>query len=276
MTGWMGSIARRGVLKAMALALALPLGAGIAAVPAPAAAADQPVVVFAAASLKNALDAVIAGWSKETGKTATVSYAASSALAKQIEQGAPADMFISADLAWMDYVAKANLIRTDTRENLLGNRLVLVAPADATATVDIQPGFDLAALLGDGRLAVGEVNSVPAGKYAKTALTSLGVWPSVEGKLAQADNVRAALLLVSRGEAPFGIVYQTDAASDKKVKIVGVFPEGSHAPIIYPVALTTASTNPDAASLLKALHSGPAAAAFTAEGFTMLVPPASN
>lgn len=276
MTGWMGSIARRGVLKAMALALALPLGAGIAAVPAPAAAADQPVVVFAAASLKNALDAVISGWSKETGKTATVSYAASSALAKQIEQGAPADMFISADLAWMDYVAKANLIRTDTRENLLGNRLVLVAPADATATVDIQPGFDLAALLGDGRLAVGEVNSVPAGKYAKTALTSLGVWPSVEGKLAQADNVRAALLLVSRGEAPFGIVYQTDAASDKKVKIVGVFPEGSHAPIIYPVALTTVSTNPDAASLLKALHSGPAAAAFTAEGFTMLVPPASN
>lgn len=273
MTGWMGSIARRGVLKAMALALALPLG--LAAVPGPAA-ADQPVVVFAAASMKNALDAVIAGWSKETGKTATVSYAASSALAKQIEQGAPADMFISADLAWMDYVAKANLIQPATRENLLGNRLVLVAPADATATVDIQPGFDLAALLGDGRLAVGEVNSVPAGKYARTALASLGVWPSVEGKLAQADNVRAALLLVSRGEAPFGIVYQTDAASDKKVKIVGVFPETSHAPIIYPVALTAASTNPDAASLLKALHSGPAAAAFTAEGFTMLVPPASN
>ncbi len=275
MTGWMGAIGRRGVLKALALALALPLGAGALTAPQPAAAAE-PVVVFAAASLKNALDAVIAGWSKDTGKTATVSYASSSALAKQIEQGAPADIFISADLAWMDYVAKSNLIKADTRENLLGNKLVLVAPAESSATVDIKQGFDLAGLLGDGRLAVGEVNSVPAGKYAKTALTNLGIWPSVEGKLAQADNVRAALLLVSRGEAPLGIVYATDAASDRKVKIIGTFPEGSHAPIIYPVAITTASTNPDAESLYKALHTGPAAAAFTAEGFTMLVPPASN
>ncbi|MGH2340969.1 molybdate ABC transporter substrate-binding protein [Segnochrobactraceae bacterium EtOH-i3] len=274
MTGWMGAIARRGVLKAMAVAL--PLGLGALGAAQPAHAADQPVVVFAAASLKNALDAVIAGWSKDTGKTATVSYASSSALAKQIEQGAPADIFISADLAWMDYVGKANAIKTDTRENLLGNKLVLVAPADSTATVEIKEGLDLAALLGDGRLAVGQVDSVPAGKYAKTALTNLGIWPSVQGKLAQADNVRAALLLVSRGEAPLGIVYATDAASDKKVKIIGTFPEGSHAPIIYPVAVTASSTNPDADSLYKALHTGPAAAAFTAEGFTVLVPPASN
>ena len=274
MTGWMGAIARRGVLKAMAVAL--PLGLGALGAAKPAHAADQPVVVFAAASLKNALDAVIAGWSKDTGKTATVSYASSSALAKQIEQGAPADIFISADLAWMDYVGKANAIKADTRENLLGNKLVLVAPADSTAAVEIKEGLDLAALLGDGRLAVGQVDSVPAGKYAKTALTKLGIWPSVEGKLAQADNVRAALLLVSRGEAPLGIVYATDAASDKKVKIIGTFPEGSHAPIIYPVAVTASSTNPDADGLYKALHTGPAAAAFTAEGFTVLAPPASN
>lgn len=275
MTGWMGAVARRGVLKALAVAIALPLGLGTLTAPRPAA-ADQPVVVFAAASLKNALDAIVASWSKETGKTATVSYAASSALAKQIEQGAPADIFISADLAWMDYVGKANLIKADTRENLLGNKLVLVAPADSTVTADIKAGFDLSGLLGDGRLAVGEVNSVPAGKYAKTALTNLGLWPSVEGKLAQADNVRAALLLVSRGEAPLGIVYATDAAADKKVKIVGTFPEGSHAPIIYPVAITAASTNPDAQSLYHFLHTGPAAADFTTEGFTVLAPPASN
>ena len=195
--------------------------------------------MFAAASLKNALDDVIAAYGKETGTKVTASYAASSALAKQIEQGAPAQLFISADLDWMDYLAERKLIDDATRKNLLGNSLVLVAAKDsAMGPVEIGQGFDLAKLLGDGRLAVGEVKSVPAGKYAKSALEKLGAWGGVEGKLAQAENVRSALALVARGEAPLGIVYKTDAASDPTVKIVGTFPADSHPPIIYPAAVT--------------------------------------
>ena len=242
---------------------------GLTAIATPALAADK-ITVFAAASMKNALDAANAAWSKETGKETTVSYAASSALAKQIEAGAPADLFISADLAWMDYVAKKQLIKEDSRVSLLGNRIVLVAAKDQAKTVDIKPGFDLAGLVGDGKLAMGAVDSVPAGKYGKAALEKLGVWSSVEAKVAGAESVRAALALVSRGEAPYGIVYQTDAAADPGVAIVGTFPEDSHPPIIYPVAILTESKNADAAAYLDYLKSAKAAAFFEAQGFTIL------
>jgi molybdate transport system substrate-binding protein len=240
----------------------------------PARAQDGPIVVFAAASLKNALDAINAQWEKDTGKKASISYAASSALAKQIEQGAPAQMFISADLDWMDYVAGKNLIKPETRSNLLGNRIVLIAPKDkaqnTTKAIEIKPGFDLAKVLGDGRLAMANVDSVPAGKYGKAALEKLGVWDSVSGKTAQAENVRAALLLVSRGEAPAGIVYQTDAAADRSVEIIGAFPENTHPPIIYPIALTSTATSPDAATFLAYIRSDRAKPLFEVQGFTVL------
>jgi molybdate transport system substrate-binding protein len=256
--------------KWIAWTLGLAVAAGTAWWPQPAARAQGgDVVVFAAASLKNALDAINAQWQKETGRKATISYAASSALAKQIEQGAPAQMFISADLDWMDYVAGKNLIKPETRSNLLGNRIVLVAPRDKATAIDIKPGFDLAKALGDGRLAMANVDSVPAGKYGKAALEKLGVWASVSGKLAQSENVRAALLLVSRGEAPAGIVYQTDAASDKGVTMVGIFPEDTHPPIIYPIALTT-NAGPDASAFLAYVRSGKSKPLFEAQGFTVV------
>ncbi|MDE3816578.1 molybdate ABC transporter substrate-binding protein [Sinorhizobium meliloti] len=257
---------RRDWLKAISLALGVVL-AGTAFAPAQAA---EKVTVFAAASLKNALDAINGEWLKQTGKEAIVSYAASSALAKQIEQGAPADVFISADLAWMDYLADKKLIKADTRSNLLGNRIVLVSGKSDAPAVEIEPGLDLAGLLGDGRLAMGAVDSVPAGKYGKAALEKLGLWPNVSGKVAGAESVRAALLLVSRGEAPYGIVYRTDAAADANVKVVGTFPEDSHPPIIYPVAITADSRNADAAAYLEFVRSPEAAALFQAEGFTVL------
>jgi molybdate transport system substrate-binding protein len=235
----------------------------------PAVAADK-VTVFAAASLKNALDAANAAWANEGGGQAVASYAASSALAKQIESGAPADIFISADLDWMDYVAKKNLIKADTRSNLLGNRIVLVSAKDQAKPVEIAKGFDLAALLGDGKLAIGEVKSVPAGRYGKAALESLGIWPSVEAKVAGAESVRAALALVSRGEAPYGIVYQTDVTADPGVAVVGTFPSDSHPPIIYPVAILAESNNPAAAAYLAFLKSEKAARFFTEQGFTIL------
>jgi molybdate transport system substrate-binding protein len=235
----------------------------------PAWAADD-VLIFAAASLKNALDAVGAKYAQESGKKFKASYAASSALAKQIEEGAPADIFISADLAWMDYLAEKDLIKADTRADLLGNHLVLVAPKDSTAQTDIVPNFDLSKMLGEGRLATADTRAVPAGKYAKAALEALGVWPSVAGKLAEAENVRAALALVSRGEAPLGIVYQTDAAADPDVKVVAVFPDDSHPPIVYPIALIKSSANPDAAAALEYLNSDAARAIFAEQGFVIL------
>lgn len=241
----------------------------VATVSGSAQAADK-ITVFAAASMKNALDAANAEWQKETGKETTVSYAASSALAKQIEAGAPADIFISADLAWMDTVAEKKLIKDDTRVNLLGNRIVLVAPKDKATPVEIKDGFDLAGLVGDGKLAMGEVKSVPAGKYGKAALEKLGAWSAVESKVAGAESVRAALALVSRGEAAYGIVYQTDAAADAGVAVVGTFPEDSHPPIIYPVAILTESKNADASAYLDFLKSDKAAPFFTAQGFTLL------
>ncbi|AWC25328.1 Molybdate-binding periplasmic protein precursor [Aminobacter sp. MSH1] len=265
---------RRGLglrLVAAAGGLAAMLSFGL-----PSARADGDVVVFAAASLKNALDAVDAAWKAESGKSATASYAASSALAKQIEEGAPADVFISADLDWMKYLADKKLIKDDSDVKLLGNRIVLVAPKDTGAKAEIAPNFELAALLGDGRLAMGDVKAVPAGKYGKAALEKLGVWSSVEGKIAQAENVRAALKLVSTGEAPLGIVYQTDATAEPGVKVVGVFPEDSHPPIVYPVGVTADSKSADAAAYVKYLQSAKAKELFEAQGFTMLAPVASN
>ncbi len=235
----------------------------------PSAAADK-ITVFAAASMKNALDSANAAYTTQSGKQITVSYAASSALAKQIESGAPADIFISADTDWMAYLGNKNLLKPDTQVNLLGNQIVLVAPRDKAKPVDIKAGMDLAALLGDGRLAMGQVDSVPAGKYGKAALEKLGVWPSVESKVAGAESVRAALALVSRGEAPYGIVYQTDAASDPGVAIVGTFPADSHPPIIYPLAITASSTNKDVDAYYDFLKSSKAEPFFEHEGFTIL------
>jgi molybdate transport system substrate-binding protein len=238
----------------------------------PAAAQGRDVLVFAAASLKNALDDIAAQWQRESGKKAAISYAASNTLIKQIEQGAPADIFISADLDWMDYGQQKGLIKPDTRSNLLGNRLVLVAPKDSNISANIRPGFDLAALLKGGRLAMGNVDAVPAGKYGKAALEKLGAWDGVKDKIAQAESVRAALLLVARGEAPLGVVYQTDAASDPTVKIVGTFPENTHPPIIYPIALTKESTSPDASAFLNFIRSPAARPIFERQGFTVLGP----
>jgi molybdate transport system substrate-binding protein len=233
-------------------------------------AVDKGPTVFAAASLKNALDAVAADWQKKTGGQALISYAATSALAKQVEQGADADVFISADLAWMDYLAERNLIDPKTRFNLLANQLVLIAPKDSEITTTIAPGFPLAKLLGDGRLAIAGVDAVPAGKYGKAALQSLGVWDDVKDKLAQAENVRAALRLVSRAEAPLGIVYASDAKADPNVKVVGVFPADSHPPIVYPAAKLAASRSPAAGGILDYLRSSAAAPRFEEDGFAVL------
>jgi molybdate transport system substrate-binding protein len=257
---------RRWLGSSLAVAVVVWLGWGLR----PAQAQTGDLIVFAAASLKNALDGVNAQWREETGKTAKLSYAATSALAKQIEAGAPAQVFLSADLRWMDYVAAKKLIKPGTRSNLLGNSLVLIAPKEQAPAVDIKPRFDLAKLLSGGRLAVASVEAVPAGRYAKAALEKLGVWTSVSGKLAQAENVRAALLLVSRGEAPLGIVYRTDAAADRNVRIVGRFPENTHPPIIYPIALTTNATHPDAAAFLAYVRSAKTRRLFEAQGFTVL------
>ncbi|MBX9911242.1 MAG: molybdate ABC transporter substrate-binding protein [Beijerinckiaceae bacterium] len=241
----------------------------------PAHAQPKDLVIFAAASLKNALDETAAAWAKETGRPAPkISYAASSALAKQLEQGAPADLFLSADLDWMDHAASKGLIRTESRVTLLANRIALIAPSDSTATVTLGAGVDLTAALGQGRLAMANVEAVPAGKYGKAALETLGGWDKVKDKVAQAENVRAALLLVSRGEAPLGIVYTTDTAAEPKVKVLATFPEDSHPPILYPVAVTKDSTHPDAAGFLAYLRGPASRAAFEKQGFTVLNKPA--
>ncbi len=236
-----------------------------------AAARADDVVVFAAASLKDALDTINADWQKAHGKHARISYAASSTLAKQIEAAAPADVFISADLDWMNYVDERKLIVPASRKNLLGNSLVLIAPADGNpAPADIKPDFPLAKMLGGGKLAMADPNAVPAGKYGKAALVKLGVWDSVSGSVAAAENVRACLALVARGEAPFGIVYKTDAAVDRKVKVVGTFPTDSHPAITYPVAQTTASKKAEAAAFITYLGSPDATRQFEHFGFTVL------
>jgi len=264
------------LIRMLAYALALTL-AGLSAARAqdaqPAGSttvATKPVVVFAAASLKNALDRIAKDWEGKTSNKATLSFAASSALAKQIESGAPADLFISADLKWMDWVAERNLIDPASRRTLLGNTLVLIAPKNSTVSLKIEKGFALADALGDGRLAMGEPGSVPAGIYGKAALTHLGVWDQVSAKVAGAENVRVALAYVSRGETPLGVVYATDAKSDPGVKVVDTFPSGSHPPVVYPVAVTASSTNAAAKAFLAFLSSPEAAKVFEDEGFTVL------
>jgi len=249
-------------------AIAVLVGvAGLA--PRPAMAKD--VIVFAAASLKNALDDAIAAYAKAGGGKVVASYAASSALAKQLENGADADLFISADLDWMNDVDKHKLIAAGTRKNFLGNAIVLIGQTSAhPAPVAIKPGFDLKGLLKDGRLAMADPSAVPAGKYGKEALQTLGVWDSVKDKVASAENVRGALLFVDRGETPYGIVYATDAAADKKVTIVGAFPADSHKPIIYPIALTATSKDAEARKFLTFLESPAAKPAFVRQGFTVL------
>lgn len=262
-------LTRQWVVTAIAGILALSVAATEEAKSAPAA--TDTVVVFAAASLKNALDAVGKQWTAATGRKVTFSFAASAPLAKQIEAGAPADMFVSADLKWMDYAAEKKLIKPDTRVTLLGNKLVLVAPSDSKTTIKIAKGFDLAGAIGDGKLATGDPKSVPAGTYAKAALTSLGVWDAVAPKIAGTDSVRSALAFVARGEANFGIVYQTDANSEPKVKVVDTFPADSHPPIVYPFAITATSQNPAASDFMAFLKTAPAAKVFEAEGFTVMV-----
>ena len=257
-------LSRRSLFVALALSMAAPA--------APAFAAGD-VIVFAAASLKNALDDAVASYRTATGKAVTVSYGGSSALAKQIEAAPPADIFFSADLAWMKDLHDKNLTVPATEKSLLGNEIVLVAPKDSTATISIAPGFDLAGLLGgDGHLAMANVDSVPAGKYGKAALTKLGVWDAVSAKVVQAGDVRAALAFVTRGEAPAGIVYATDAKAEPGVKVIGTFPADSHPPIVYPVALLAASTNPDAKAFLTYIESDAAKPAFTKQGFTFVTP----
>jgi molybdate transport system substrate-binding protein len=239
------------------------------------AAAQDTLTVFAAASLKNALDDIGTEFTKASGVKVTASYAASSTLAKQIEQGAPADVFASADLDWMDYAHDKKLINDATRVNLLGNRLVLIAPKTSPlGDVAIGPGFDLAALAGDGRIVTGDVRAVPVGRYAKAALEKLGAWAKVEPKMAMAESVRAALALVARGEAPLGIVYETDAKVEPNVKIVGHFPADSHPPIIYPVAATVAA-KPPAERYIAFLRSTAAKNVFERYGFTVLAKPTS-
>ena len=241
----------------------------------PAQAQDKSLTVFAAASMKNAFDDVAKLYTDKTKVAVKSSYAASSALAKQIESGAPADMFISADTDWMDYVQKKDLVKAGTRVDLLGNKIVLIAPKDSkTTSVDIKPGFDLAGLVGDGKITTGDVAAVPVGKYAKAALEKLGAWDKAAPKFAMAENVRAALTLVSRGEAAYGIVYQTDAAVEPGVKIVGTFPADSHPPVIYPMGLLK-DTKPEGQSLLDFVQTAQAKAVFEKYGFAVLVSPKS-
>ena len=262
--------------------------AALALVPAPRPArAAEPVVVFAAASLKNALDEAAAAWSKETAEKGTtkatrISYAGSNALAKQIESGAPADLFLSADLAWMDYAEKAGTLKPGSRFDFLRNALVLIAPAakekGADAQIALAPnlGTTLTGALAGGKLAMATIDAVPAGKYGKAALEKLGAWDAVKGQVAQGENVRAALLLVARGEAPLGIVYATDAAAEPSVHAVAIFPSDSHPPIVYPAALIKESRNPEAASLLAYLQGPGARRVFERQGFTVIAKPGAS
>lgn len=233
-----------------------------------AGAGAQELLVFAAASLTDALGAALDAYPGDAGIAA--SYASSSTLARQIEQGAPVDVFISANPEWMDYLAERQLIRAHTRVDLLGNGLVLVAPVDSAIVLEIEPGFDLVGALGDGRLAMGDPDHVPAGIYGKAALESLGIWHQVAPHVARAANVRAALALVARGETPLGVVYRSDAVADATVRVVDAFPEDSHPPIVYPLAIMAESEHPAAADLVAFLRSEGAAPAFERFGFTVL------
>ena len=229
--------------------------------------AKREITVFAAASLTDVLQEIGSAFLTDTGVATRFSFAASSALARQIESGAPAQVFVSADADWMDYLATKGLVDLASRRNVAGNELVLIAPADSGAKLDVKPGFPLAAALGDGRLAVADPDSVPAGRYAKAALTALGVWQAVSGRLVPAENVRVALAFVSRGEVPLGIVYRSDARVDPKVKVVGAFPAGTHPPIVYPAA-TVDRAGSDAKRFVDYLAGEKAQAILRRHGFT--------
>jgi molybdate transport system substrate-binding protein len=232
--------------------------------------ASERILVFAAASLQGTIDEIARRFEKEQGSKVTVSFAGSSTLARQIEQGAPADIYVSASPKWVDTLDKAKLLRPRTRSDLLSNRLVLVAPTNGSKPVPIEPLFPLAELLGDHRLAMGDPAHVPAGIYAKAALETLGVWDAIQHRVAGAVNVRSALALVARGETPYGIVYRTDAMADRNVMVVGVFPKKSHPAIIYPVAIPTTSTHPKAKEFLAFLRSATAKEIFDQHGFSIL------
>lgn len=236
----------------------------------PARAAADTVTVFAAASLGGALDRIAADWGAETGHEVVLSFAGSSALARQIQAGAPADVFVSASRDWMDAVEASGDLAPGTRRDLLGNRLVLIAHGQVAARADIGPGLDLAGMLAGGRLAMALVDAVPAGVYGKAALESLGLWDDVAAQVAQADNVRAALAFTARGETPLGIVYATDAAAENGVRVVGIFPEESHPPIVYPAAVTAQARGPAAAAFLDHLGGAAARAVWVEAGFTVL------
>ena len=227
------------------------------------------LVIFGAASLTNVLDELNAAYAKETGQSVKGSYAASSALARQMEAGAKADVFFSADVEWMDYVQSRNLIDSSTRRDLLSNHLVLIAPADSGIQLKIEAGFKLAEALGDGKLATGDPESVPVGRYARTALTSLHVWTTVSSRLVRADNVRTALAFVARGEPPLGIVYTTDALVDKRVRVVDTFPESSHQRIVYPIAVATGARE-GAKRYVESLSKPAAQETFKKYGFIVL------
>jgi len=241
----------------------------IAALLAPAAFAQSraDVTIFAAASLREALDELVREYERQGRGKAVVSYAGSPTLARQIEKGAPADIFISADTDWMDFLAARQLIRFETRVDLLSNRMVLIAHGGSQTTLRIGPRFPLAELLGDRRLAMADPDSVPAGKYGKAALETLGVWGEVAPKVARAENVRAALALVARGEAPFGIVYRSDALAEPRVKTVGEFPAGSHPQIVYPAAVIAGARSKIAYVYLRYLRSINASAVWQRHGF---------
>jgi molybdate transport system substrate-binding protein len=257
--GYVGTIITETMMRLPLLAAAL-----IALATTPAAQADE-ITVFAAASLKTALDQIAADWQQSHGDKVVISYAGSSKLAKQIQEGAPADLFISASTDWMDAVEKSGDIDPATREDLLGNTLVLVGHGTPAAGEIAQ----LPQLLGQDKLAMALVDSVPAGQYGKEALQKLGLWDKLQGQVAQADDVRAALKLVATGEAPLGIVYRSDAVAEKGVGVIATFPEDSHAPITYPAAVTKAADTPEAAAFLKSLKSEPARGIFQAQGFSV-------
>lgn len=238
----------------------------------PARADDPPkpeLLVFAAASLTNVLGELSTEWTKKSGVPVKLSFAASSAMARQIEGGAKADVFVSADQEWMDYLAQRDLVDKATRVDLVGNSLVLIAPADSKIELKIKPKFTLARALGDGKLATGDPDTVPVGKYAKAALTSLNVWDSVADRIARAENVRSALMFVSRGESPLGIVYATDAKIEPKVRIVDTFPEKTHTPITYPGAAVKGA-QAQGADYVKFLSGADAATVWKKFGFTVL------
>lgn len=234
----------------------------------PSLAQNRGPLVLAAASLQESLTAAADAWTRKGHARPVVSFAGSSALARQIASGAPADMFVSADEDWMNDVAAKGLIQPRTRVSFLANSLVLIAPAKSRLQLTVAPRFPLARALGaQGRLAMADPNAVPAGKYGKAALTRLQVWPTVQSRVVGAENVRAAMLLVSRGEAPLGIVYATDALADRSVKVVGRFPAGSHAPITYPLALLKTARHPEAEGFRRFLLSREGRGIFARYGF---------